>query len=66
MNYLKTFYMDFHRKIITQTSQTPTKSFVQHFEEKSIIFIDISLPRLRKNMSIAMQSIILKKTVNYA
>ena len=30
-------------------------TLLQHFEQKSIIFSDISIPRIGKNMSIAMQ-----------
>ena len=35
---------------------TPIEIFLQHFQPKSIIFCDFSLPRLGKNMRIAMQS----------
>ena len=44
-------------EIISETSQTPIKMFLQHFALKSIILSDISLPRLGKNMSIAMQNL---------
>ena len=37
--------------------QTPIKTFLQLFEEKPIIFSNISLLRLGKNTSIAMQNI---------
>ena len=46
----------FLSEIISETSQAPIKTFRQHFEQKIIIFSDISLPRLGKNMSIAMQN----------
>ena len=36
--------------------QTPIKTFLQHFEKKHIIFSNISLLRLGKNMSIAMEN----------
>ena len=37
--------------------QTPNKNFLKHFEQRNI-FNDISLSRLGKNMSIAMQNMI--------
>ena len=37
--------------------QTPIKTFLKFFEEKTIIFSNISLLRLGKNTSIAMQNI---------
>ena len=43
-------------EIISETSQAPIKSFVQNFEQKIIIFSDISLPKLGKNIDIAMQN----------
>ena len=55
-------------EIINETSQTPIKTFLHHFEPKIIIFSDISLPRLCKNMSIAMQNMTEspeKKPINY-
>ena len=42
-------------EIISGTLQTPIKTLAQHFEQKNI-FIDISLPRLGKNMSIALHN----------
>ena len=48
-------------EIINQISQTPVKTFLHHFEQKSIIFSDILLPRLDKNISIAMQKMTEKK-----
>ena len=46
------------------TSQTPDKTFLQYFEQKSFTFSEISQPRLGKNMCIAMQNMTesLKKT----
>ena len=57
----------FSSEIINETSQTPIKTFLQYFEQKSFTFSEISQPRLGKNMSIAMQNMTesLKKTVNY-
>ena len=52
MSCLETFYLNFRRK------QTPMKTVFQQFEQKSIIFSDISLPRLGKNISIPIQNII--------
>ena len=46
--------MDFFMK---HYMQTPIKTFIQHFQEKSLIFSNISLLRLDKNASIAMQNI---------
>ena len=53
------FYEFFHNilqavlsEVISETTQVPIKTFIQYFEQKSIIFSDISLPRLGKNMSI--------------
>ena len=37
--------------------QTPNKNFLKHFEQRNI-FNDISLSRLGKNMSTAMQNMI--------
>ena len=56
----------FLSEIITKTSQTPIKTFLQHFEQNNI-FNDISLPSLGKNVSIAMQNMTEtpKKSVNY-
>ena len=42
-------------EIISETSQAPIKTLVQHFEQKNICS-DISLPRLGKNISIALQN----------
>ena len=47
MRYLKTFaWFGFLSEIISETLQTPIKTFLQHFEQKNIIFSDISLPKL--------------------
>ena len=35
---------DFLSEVISETSQAPIKSFLQYFEQKSIILRDISLP----------------------
>ena len=43
-------------EIISETLQTPINTLFQHFEQKNI-FRDISLSRLDKNMSIALQNI---------
>ena len=51
----------FSSKIISETSQTPTETFLQLFEEKSIIISNISLLRLGKNMSVAMQNMRIAK-----
>ena len=42
-------------EITSETLQTPIKTLARHFEQKDI-FIDISLLRLGKNMSIALQN----------
>ena len=55
MTFLKTLH-GFLSEIISQTSHTPIKFIVQHFEQKNIIFTDTSLRRLGKNMSIALQN----------
>ena len=39
-----------------ETLHTPIETFLQHLQPKSIIFCDFSLPRLGKNMRIAMQN----------
>ena len=41
---------------MSETLQTPINTLFQHFEQKNI-FRDISLSRLDKNMSIALQNI---------
>ena len=53
--------------MICETSQTPINTFLKLFEEKIIVFSDISLPRLGKNKSIAVQNMTgsSKKSVNY-
>ena len=60
-------------EIISETLQTPINTLFQYFEQKNI-FRDISLSRLDKNMSIALQNITesqknkkktTTKTVNY-
>ena len=45
----------FSTEIISETLQTTIKTLVQYFEQKNI-FSDISLPRLGKNMSTALQN----------
>ena len=43
-------------EVIRETLQTPIKTFPKYYDQKVIIFSDISLLRLRKNMSIAMEN----------
>ena len=43
-------------EIISETLQTPISTLFQHFEQKNILR-DISLSRLGKNVSIALQNI---------
>ena len=52
MSHLKTFCIDFYQKRLVKHYRH--QSNLQHFEQESIIFIDISLSRLDKTMSIAM------------
>ena len=53
-------------KIISETSQTPTKTFLWHFEQIHIVFSDISQPRLGKNdYSYVKYDWISKKSINY-
>ena len=43
-------------EVIRETLQTPIKTFLKYYDQKIIIFSDISLLRLGRNMSIAMQN----------
>ena len=48
--------MDFFFFFVKHYIQTPTKTVLQLIEEKQIIFSNISLLRLGKDISIAMQN----------
>ena len=48
----------FLSEVISETLQTPIQTFLHLFEDKSIIFSDISMLELGKHMSIAMQNMI--------
>ena len=55
MNYMKTFYMDFHGEQLVKHRRHPSK-LLSNFLNKAKIFSDISLLRLGKNTSIALQN----------
>ena len=49
--FFQNILQGFLSELINETSQGPIKTFLQHVNQKSIIFSDNSLPRLDKNMT---------------